>query len=691
MYHAHDDVPNFERRTMSGWNVALPDAQWISPRAPHTYAGQEHLWQFNPEPLVREVMDQKLVAIDTETTGLNIVKDMPLYWSMAWGDKSKGERERRVCMPADTLHYFREAFSDPSKRWLFANAKYDKHILANVDVDIKGDIVDTQTMHALIYEEQSHRLKDMAQSVLGWRWTDFKETFGISEKGDGVIQEALVRMEHTNLDKLVEYASNDAYGTLHLYHALKKELEEIITFSLFPSEFRTMWDVFVKTEMPYTRVLWKCERNGIKINAPYLASLAGPAQADLEAIEREIVKLAGRMLNPNSPKQLVQYFVTELGLRPLKWTKGGKTGVKSPSVDYDFLYHYAPECPVADLMLKYRDLDKLKGTYIDGLSSRMDPYDRIHTRFNQDVARTGRLSSSDPNLQNIPTLENDKFRLREAFIAPDDNTDLIVVDYEALEMRLLACATVGTKGNPEGAKDMIQIFLDRKDIHMGNAALMMGKRHGVTYEEIVAAKKMDKMVKEGKEPPARLTERMVQCLRFRAHCKNLAFGLNYGMKENKLAREMKISKDEALELMDAYFDMHPAVDAFFKEGVEEVEQTGFSYTLIGRRRFHPSIHSKNKMDRFEEQRKAISNNIQGTAADVVRFAMLNVDARQLEYHYGAKMLLQVHDELVFECPKETLAPCKAEIREAMEHPFWTDLKVPLTVSMGSGHSWGSAK
>lgn len=676
---------------MGGWNVQLPSSQWISPRAPHTFAGMEHLWKFDPEPLIREVMAQEYVAIDTETTGLNVVKDLPLYWSMSWGDKKKGEVERRVAMPSETLHFFKDVFADRRKKWLFANAKYDMHILANVGIHFIGDCIDTQVMHALVYEEKSHKLKDMAQEVLGWRWTDFKETFGISEKGDGVIQEALVRMEMTNIDKLAEYAANDAYGTLHLFFELRRQLEEIKTFSLYPQEFETMADVFFKTEMPYTRVLWKCERNGIKINAPYLESIAGPAQNDLNAIEREIVKLAGRMLNPNSPKQLVQYFVNELKLKPLKWTKGGKTGVKSPSVDYDFLYHYAPECPVADLMLKYRELDKLKGTYIDGLSSKMDQHQRIHTRFNQDIARTGRLSSSDPNLQNIPTLENDKFRIREAFIAPDDNTDLIVVDYEALEMRLLACATVGTNQYPHGATDMIQIFLDGKDIHMGNAALVMGKRHGVTYDEIVAAKKMDKLIKAGKEPESKMTDRMLQCLKWRAQVKNIAFGLNYGMRENKLARDLNITKQEAIDLMDAYMNTHPAVRSFFDEAVQETEQTGFSYTVIGRRRFHPAIHSRNNMDRFEEQRKATNNQIQGSAADVVRFAMLNCDVRQLEYHYGCKMLLQVHDELVFECPKETVAAAKAEIKEAMEHPFWTDLKVPLTVSMGSGRSWGSAK
>lgn len=672
-----------------GWNVHLPDAEWFSPRVPQALQGTPagNNWKFDLEPLVRELEEQSVIAIDTETTGLNIVKDTPLYWSMSW-EQANG-KERRVCMPADTLHYFTSVFKRTDKRWLFANAKYDMHILYNVGISLAGECCDTQVMHALIYEEESHRLKDMAKEVLGWKWTDFMETFGIT-KGMS-IQDALIWMEHNNLDKLVEYASNDAYGTIKIYNKMKKELEETNTFSLYPSEFKTMADIFFKTEMPYTRVLWKCERNGITINADYLKSISGPAEEDLERIKRDIVKVAGRMLNPNSPLQLRAYFIDELKLKPLTFTKGGKSGVKSPSVDYDFLYHYRNEVPAAKLMLDFRELDKLKGTYIDGLQARMDWQNRIHTRFNQDVARTGRLSSSDPNLQNIPTSENDKFKLRNAFIPPSKDHDLIVVDYEALEMRLLACATVGTEKYPQGATDMIQIFLDKKDIHMGNAALVMGKRHGVTYEEIVDAKKMDKKVKEGKEPASKMTERMVQCLKWRAQVKNIAFGLNYGMRENKLARDLNITKEEALGLMDAYMDTHPAVKAFFAEAVAETEQSGFSYTLIGRRRFHPEIASSREMERFEAQRKAVNNGIQGTAADVVRFAMLQIDSRSLDYHYGCEMLLQVHDELVFSCPKETTAAAKKEIKECMEHPFWTDLAVPLTVSMGSGDSWMNAK
>lgn len=643
------------------WNVHLPDAEWYTP-------GDHRIGA-----IVAELLDQSVVALDTETTGLNIVKDMPLYWSLAWGN-------RRVCMPASTLPFFSEVYKKRSIRWIFANAKYDMHILANVGIELAGDCCDSQVMHALLYEEQPHGLKDMAREVLGWKWTDFKETFGIT-KGMS-IQDALRWMEQNNLQKLIEYASNDAYGTLKIYEKLKSELEESKTYSLYPQEFATMADIFFKTEMPFTRVLWKCERNGITVNADYLRSISGPAEEDLARIEREIVQTVGRMLNPNSTPQLRAYFIDELKLRPLTYTKGGKSGVKAPCVDANFLEHYKNEVPAAKLLLDYRELDKLKGTYIDGLQTHMDPFNRIHTRFNQDIARTGRLSSADPNLQNIPNADNDKFKLRGAFIPPPGQ-DLIVVDYEALEMRLLAAAAMDPL--------MTQIFLDRKDIHMGNAAMVLGRKNGVTYEMIVAAKKMDKAVKEGKEHPSKFTADMAMYLRWRAQIKNVAFGLNYGMRARKMARDLNIAVEEAGSLIEEYMATYPAVKTFFEEAVRETEQSGYSYTVIGRRRFHPEILSRRDMERFEAQRKAVNNNIQGTAADVVRWAMLNIDAAQLDYHYGCKMLLQVHDELVFECPKETVKEVKVEIKKYMEHPFWTDLAVPLTVSIGSGDSWLNAK
>ena len=685
------------------WNIELPDPEWYTaddPRLPG---------------VANEVLNEEVVAIDTETTGLRIFPggDSVLFWSLAWA-------ERRVCMPVDTLPFFYEAFQQPVRRWVLANAKFDMHMLANSGAPpFEGNCVDVAVMHALLYEEDSHSLKDMAKQVLGWRWTDFFDTFerqmvlDTSEKGlaksrvlrngqrsvvrrPETIQEMLMRASRENLEVLVDYASNDAYGTLKLYEELNARLEREKTFSLYPDKFETLADLFYLTEVPFTKVLWKCERNGIFINQEYLKSLRGPMQAEVTALERKAVELSGDAnFNINSVPDLRKYFVDVKGLKPLMYTKGGKSGVKLASIDKGFLEHYEHDDELAAVVLRYRKLTKLISTYIDSVHEFTDVSSRIHTRFNQDVARTGRLSSSDPNLQNIPNAEKDKFQLRGAFQATPGKT-LIVGDYSQLEMRLLACATV-TKENPQGARDMIQIFLDGKDIHMGNAAMVFGpiyeKNYGwkLTYDFLKEAKKIDGQVKDGKLPPEARTERHELALFARNAIKSVGFGLNYGMREGKLGRQLNITKEAAKAIIDAYMGTYPAVQEFYDAAIAETEATGYSFTLLGRRRFHPGILSYNKMDRLSEQRKAVNNNIQGTAADAVRLAMIRIDEARLDRKYGCNMLLQIHDELVFECPEETADAALTEIKNIMEHPFPTDLIVPLDVSIGKGQSWNKAK
>jgi DNA polymerase I-like protein with 3'-5' exonuclease and polymerase domains len=695
-----------------GWNIELPDAEWYQP-------GDESL-----DGLVREVLDQEVVAIDTETTGLKVWMDRPLFWSMAWGT------QKRVCMPVSTLPYFKESFADAGKRWVFANAKYDMHLLANAHlcpelapvlddqgIRFAGECIDTQVMHALLHEEESHALKDMAKHILGWKWSDFFDTFrplmvpdnkkdpkrlksgGFSQPNRReTIEEMLMRCYHTDLPKLVDYASNDAYGALRIYDKLKEDLRKTVIYSLYPDWLPNMEHLFFKTEAPFTKVLWQCERNGVYVNRGYLQDKRGPMWDTHLDLRRRMVQLSGDPnFNPGSVEQKRDYFIKHLGLKPLMLTKGGKSGIKQPSIDKGFLEHYEHESEMASLVLQDSKITKLIGTYIDGADTHFDLNSRIHTRFNQDVARTGRLSSSDPNLQNIPTPEKDKFHLRGAFQAtPGSGNVLIVGDYSQLEMRLLACATV-TDQNPKGAEEMIQIFLDGKDIHMGNAAMVYGpivkREHGwdFTYDFFKEAKKIDGKVKNGELPPEARTPQVMLALEKRNHIKSVGFGLNYGMKENKLARQLGISKDEALAIIKAYLATYPAVEGFYETAIEETRSSGFSFTLLGRRRFHPAINSHNAMDRWSEERKAVNCQIQGTAADAVRLAMLRISQARLDLKYGCHMLLQIHDELMFECPGETAQQAKAEIQALMEHPFPTDLVVPLDVSIGIGNAWNQAK
>jgi len=647
------------------WNISMPDAEWYT-----SETDRRALMQ-----IVQEVKEKSVVAIDTETTGRNYMRDIPLYWSISYETDMPG-RFRRICMRSDTMQFFRESFKDEKKEWVFANAKYDTHMLYNVGIELKGTICDTQVMHALLYEEESHSLENMARQVLGWTWKDDFKT-GFKKEGPKAF---LTRLEQEDVGRLAEYASNDAYGTLFIRNKLKKELEEAITWSLYPELYDTLHDVFYKIESPFTRVLWKCERNGFFIDEEYLKAADVPVTAELQRIEREIVKMVGRPFNTNSSMQLRQYFFEEKKYRPLKLTKGGKTGKKEPSTDFDTLEFLAGEYrdPVAELMLKQRDLSKLKGTYIDGIRDHLDQWGRVHYKFNQDVARTGRLSSSEINCQNIPRPDTDKYRIRRAFISEPGN-NLIVADYEQLEMRLLAAAAL--------EKDMIDIFLKGWDIHMGNASLVFN----IPYEDLEKAKKVDKKVKAGELPEAEMTDYYRKCLEARQHVKTIGFGLNYGMKEKKLANDLRITKEEAINLINRYMDRYPAVKKFYADSIGVVRQTGYAYTLLGRRRFLPEINSTQNDIRWRAERQASNVPIQGTAADVVKMAMILCDQANLVDEYGFHMLLQVHDELAFEGPEETTEECLKVIKEIMEDSLPTKLAVPLEVSIGKGKSWMDAK
>lgn len=895
---------------MTGWNISVPTAEYYDHKDSERLAS-----------LIAEVSDQKEIAIDTETTGLVSWRDVPLYWSLAWGDK-------RVTLNVSILHYFSEVFKDSYKKWIFANAKYDAHILANVGVSIAGQLVDVQVMHALLYEERSHSLKDIADHILGWRWKDFQDTFGkISEK-KGVTAESVIRKaERENFSLLVEYAANDAWGTLSAFRELKKQLEEAQTYSLYnklPPYIINLWDLFSKVEVPYTKVLWKTERHGIKVNLPYLEKTAPIVKRKIEQLEKDISKAAGTFINPNSPDQLQRLLFDTLGLKPIKHTKGGKSGVRKPSTDASVLEYYADEVPLAKMLLNHRELSKFYGTYVTGLHEVADPNGRIHTHFNQDVARTGRLSSSGPNMQNIPTVENDEWKIRGAFIAEPGNV-LIAADYcISPETRILTsdlrwipaidipvgetligfdeelsrdtkyrrskviakkvltkpcyCVTMSNgvvlisshdhswavgggghswkrrnrswvrtdklevgdqishfcepwdvattrdagylagvldgegwvakagkvgfaqlpnaclqeserilKGLPlqyarrsrdadavqslefygdkgglralgilrpirllekseylwlgkrtwssatekilvtkieyvgqrsvvalqtssktfiaegflshncqlemrllaaaAGEKDMIEVFDKNWDIHMGNASLMFG----IPYEEISRATKVNKRVKAGELSPEDLTPRMMECLQARKAAKAIGFGLNYGMGAKKLANQLGCTVGEAKAKIDQYKATYPAVAQFYDEAIEETGETGFSFTLLGRRRNVPEILSPNPEERNRGERIAVNTQIQGSAADVVKMAQILCDKAGLEEKYSCLQLLQIHDELVFECPAEVAVEAKAEIKDFMEHPFITDLLVALTVDIGHGNSWMEAK
>lgn len=685
---------------MPSLNVGMPQAYFFDYDVPEEVT----------QELQESLLQAKVIAIDTETTGLHRTQDIPLFWSLSWRT-SDGE-VHRCTLHAGLLHRFSYLFACTDITWVLANAKFDMHMLANVGIFLSGTIADIQVMHALLYEEHPHRLKYVSEHVLQWTWKDFMDTFKVQKGGkltkDSTVEEveaggkfvsvqdALMWAYHNDRDLLTEYASNDAYGTLLIFERLELLLmsvrvpcgmDEMMKAADPDHEpiIETLADLFFKVETQFTRVLWKCERNGVVIDTEYLESLKGPMEESLAALTREIAHeadMAGAVLtNPNSTMQLRGYFFDVMKYQPLKKTKGGKTGVRAPSTDEATIKYLSDKYadPVADLLLEVRDLTKTKGTYVEGLLGRLDPDGRIHTSFNQDVARTGRLSSSDPNLQNIKNPEDDKYQIRKAFTVPPGYV-MIVFDYKQLEMRLLAALS--------GEQDMIDIFAKGWDIHIGNGSLVFG----FPYDDIKRAKKMEETEWEKiKSEDEILFNYLRECLHARSAAKTIGFGLNYGMKEWELAKRLGCTVDEAREKMEAYMERYPAVRKFFQDSVEIVRETSAAHTFLGRRRVLPDIHALNDQLKWRAERQSGNVRIQGTAADVAKMAMILCDEADLETKYGCRMLIQVHDEIVFECPEETADAAMAEIKDIMEHPFPIDLPVALLTDGDKGAHWAEAK
>lgn len=658
-----------------GWTVDLPTTMYIAPELPQGIdpRGFIRLGSYEFQNVLNEVNAYKEVSLDTETTGLVRYRDIPLYWSLAYGQK-------RYCLHASTLQCFQEPFRDVSKTWIFANAKYDAHILANVGIRLAGKFHDTQVMHGLLYEERSHKLKDMAEHLFGWKWGSFEDLFG--KIGKKQSSEDRIRVaERENMPMLIEYASNDAYGTLAIYYQLKRELEAAKTWSLFQNMhpfIDTLWDLFRKVEGPFTKVLWKMERRGVLIDTAYFDKIRPEAEEELLRLQQEISRLIGRVFNPKSPKALVEYFFQEKGYKVIKWTAGGKSGIKSPSTDADVMEALAGQGDsVAQLICDYAERRTLLSTYITGLRDHCDPHGRIHTSFNQ-LPRTGRLSSSEPNLQNIPRLENDKWGLRKAFIAPPGKR-IIAGDYSQLEMRLLAAASM--------EQDMLGIFERGEDIHIGNASLIFN----IPYQDIIDAKDIEKKIKAKQLPETAMTAYIQDCIDKRTAAKTSGFGLVYGMGVNKLAAQLRIHPSEAKKIMTAVLSRYKSVDKYLEDCVDIGMSTGYAYTLLGRRRAVPELHSYRGDEKARGIRICRNLPIQGTAADLVKYAQINIDSMDLDRHYGYEMELQVHDELVGECPDETCEKVMRELQDAMEHPFIRDLAVHTAVEIHSGSNWNDAK
>ena len=630
--------------------------------------------------LVRRIRDTGECACDTETTGLDRKKDYVLLWSLCPDVNS------RFCLSPRMLPiYTKELAPDKDIEWYFTNQTFDFCMLANTGAMVpQGTCYDTLAMDWLRDENRSgrHGLKETAWDYLGLSMKSFNETFPSRKRGD-TVTDRILRSVEEDPDKAYGYASEDAWATFRVFHKIREDLEGMYSFSGM-----CLWDYFCKYEVPFTRVLYNCCRRGIMVDIGYLEELSPKLEGAIGSIQKKLNKIAGKELNPRSTPQLRSLFIDKLKLEPVEYTSGGQSGNRLPSTNEKCLKVWAEDgVEAANLMLELRSLEKTRGTYVEGLRKWADNDYRVHATLTQHVTVSGRLSSVDPNLQNIPRASEDNFGLRSAFIPKQDHV-LVVADYEQLEMRLLA--------HMSGDRNMIDVINRGWDIHAGTASLMFGHK----YEDIQAALKKKKIaVKDSKIVMTELEKQM--CFDRQAG-KNLGFGINYGEGPNALARKLNVSKDEAKRLREKYFQPYPDIRRFVEEVHETMASEGVVETILERPRRFPEMLGFGDVPFYQlsgyqrgakarAERQGVNSRIQGSAADVAKLAMLKCEADERLIDLGAEQLLQVHDELIFEVPEETLHEALPIIKDNMEHPFDFDLSVPLDVDAGHGYAWSTAK
>jgi len=656
-------------------------------------------WIDTPERTIevcREIKDTGICALDTETTGKDDwTKEHIIIWSLC------PHLGVRYCLDRLMLPVFKKEISkNPDITWVMTNMNFDNCMLANSGIPLMpGPIHCTLVMDWLHDENRrKHGLKETALEHLGLNMREFKKVFK-KQKGE-TYQDVLFRMMEQNPDDAIDYASLDAFASLAVYQDLKRKLErEEAAHGL------TMWDLFEKFEAPYGRVLYHNIRRGVAVDVGYLHDIAKPIGEALKRIQFKINKKVGKEINIRSPKQLIDYFVHDQKLVPLRWTSGGSSGNKQPSVDVTTLQAWAKQGhEVAKLIVDYRSLDKVRGTYVEGMIKRTSSDGRIHPKLTQHKVVTGRLSSTDPNLHNIPRPDDDVWNLRGMFM-PRYGYTMAAADYAQLEMRILA--------HESGDENMRNVIRRGWDIHMGTASVM----YGVEYDRIQEAKFMAGWLEAEKvrfeEWPGWITELMG----LRQTAKSIGFGINYGEGDWALAAKLGITVDEARARKEKYFKPYPRVRDFIADTHDFVRKNKYVQGFLGHKRRLPDANHdwqpgywSPKQRRYVPERPGklaaralrqdVNSRIQGGAAVIAKLAQLRCENDPVLRDLGAEQLLQIHDEILFEIPDENLKECCSRIKDLMEHPLEEipemlgvpirELSVPLDVDLGTGTSWMEA-
>ncbi|WP_298473717.1 DNA polymerase I [uncultured Maribacter sp.] len=577
---------------------------------------------------VQNLMKQTSVCFDTETTGLNPLTAELVGIAFSW-QATKGfyipfpeEKEEAQ----NLIEQLRPFFEAENIEKIGQNLKYDIKVLRKYQIKVKGPCFDTMLAHYLINPDMRHNMDVLSETYLNYTPVSITELIG--KKGKNQLS-----MRDVPLDKQTEYAVEDADITYQLAQHFKPELAEAKTDGLFKD-----------IEIPLLHVLAEMELEGINLDKVFLNSLSEDLNSDIENLVAKIYEAAGEEFNIASPKQLGEILFNKLKL--VDKPKKTKTGQFSTAEDV--LSYLAKDHEIIQNVLDYRGLAKLKSTYVDALPEQIEESTgRVHTDYMQTVAATGRLSSNNPNLQNIPIRTERGRQVRKAFIPRSDEYTLLAADYSQIELRIIAALSEETT--------MIEAFKNGEDIHASTAS----KVFNVPIEEVTREQ--------------------------RSNAKTVNFGIIYGVSAFGLSNQTDLSRGEAKELIDTYYKTYPKLRNYMSEQVNFARDNGYVQTVLGRRRYLKDINGNNAIVRGAAERNAVNAPIQGSAADIIKIAMINIHKKLEQGTYQSKMLLQVHDELVFDVYKPELEELQTLIKVEMENAY--KIAVPLDVEVGLGDNW----
>ncbi len=604
------EFKNFAREIASCNSDVHRDANY------KTIAGPEDF-----EVFMRELKTKKEFVLDIETTSERPMEAKLVGISFCW---KEGEAYYIPLLNiGEALKELKPILEDESIKKIGQNIKYDKLVLSNYGVEVNGVSYDTMIASYLLNPSRmSHGLDDIAFEYLDHKMTSIDELLGTGKKR--------VTMDMVDVEKVSRYSCEDSDVTLRLKNVFEKEILK-----------KELESLFNDIELPLVDVLGKMEKNGIKIDVGFLKETSSCMEDELSALIKGIYRIAGEEFNINSPKQISCILFEKLGLPVVKKTKTGA------STDVEVLERLSSLHPLPKELLRYRELFKLKSTYVDALPELINKKTgRLHTSFNQAVTATGRLSSSNPNLQNIPIKTEEGRKIRKAFIG-EGNNFIMAADYSQIELRILAHLSK----DPE----LVSAFENNRDVHTHTASLIFGVNESEVTPEM------------------------------RANAKTVNFGIIYGISAFGLSKSLNIDPASAQQFIDSYFERYPAVRVYMEDKIEEARSAGYVTTLFNRRRYIPEIKTGGMREQQQAERIAINTPVQGSAADLIKIAMINIYRAMKKKNFKSLMTLQVHDELVFEVPKGELDKMKELVKEEMEGAV--KLSVPIKVSVQYGKNW----